>query len=329
MRDRVVPLCLSVDKSKANSVLRALRSSKLLNDEYKITRTGDTVLIPIKETGRETLARLLEEFSIVDCNPPRRRVLINTKMPSMEHLGEVVIVRRNVLDYITPRDLVDRIKAVYPRVRAVWIKEETCDSFRKPLLRLLWGEEIREVVVKEYGLLFKVKLGEVYFNSRLAEEHRKVASMIKHGEVVLDAFSGVGGFAIHAAALRQVLVFANDLNPVAYELLVENLYLNRRRLRGVVVPLNMDTRDLVGVLREGSVDRIIADLPHQSLEYADVYEKLLRPRGVLHIYVLSKLSENIEELVLEKFSSWSLECCTSVLEYSPGASIYRCDLVKV
>lgn len=320
---------MSVNKSEASDVLRVLRGLKLLDEEYKITRANSTILIPVKEVDKESLVRLLGEFSVVECNPPRRRGLVNTKMPSMDHLGKVVIVRRNILDYISADDLINRVKAVYPGVRAIWVKEETCDFYRKPVLRLLWGEEIREIVVKEYGLFFKVKLGDVYFNPRLAEEHHRVATITKHGEVVLDAFSGIGGFAIHTAALKQVLVFANDLNPVAYELLVENLCLNKRRLKGAVIPLNMDTRELVSALRESSVDRVIADLPHQSLEYAEIYEKLLKPRGVLHIYVLSRFNENIEQVILERFKGWCLEGCISVLEHSPGASIYRCDLLKV
>jgi len=70
-------------------------------------------------------------------------------------------------------------------------------------------------------LQFKVKLGEVYFNPRLSEEHHRLAEATKSGEVVVDAFTGIGGFAIHIASLKTSLVIANDANPVAYKLLVE------------------------------------------------------------------------------------------------------------
>ena len=323
-----MPLCLSINKNDASRVLKILKNLRVLDDQYRITRLDSTVLIPVKNLDVDSLKSLFRDFSVVECNPPRRRVFTDIRMPSMDYLGKVVIVRRNILDYISVEELVDRVKKVYPGVRAIWVKEETQDLYRKPLLRLLWGEEIREIVVKEYGIFFKVKLGEVYYNSRLAEEHRRIANIVKHGEVVLDAFCGIGGFTLHVAVLKHTLVIANDLNPVAYELLIENTYLNKRKLRGVVIPLNMDTRDLVGVLRESSVDRIIADLPHQSLDYIEVYTRLLKSNGTLHLYVLSRVDENIEQRVVERLGSWIFKGCTSVLEYSPRVFIYRCDLVK-
>lgn len=323
-----MPLCVNVDKSQVSKVLEIIRRARILSDEYKITRSGNKVLIPIKVEHVDVVQGLLRDFSIIECNPPRRRSPIRIKMPSLDYIGDVVIVRRNVLDHIDAEDLVYRVRVVYPRVRAIWVKEETCDLYRKPLLRLLWGEEIKEIIVKEHGVLFKVKLGDVYYNSRLAEEHYRVASVVKSGEVVLDAFCGIGGFALHIATLKLSLVIANDLNPTAYELLVENILLNKRRLKGSIVPLNTDTRELPVFLRERSVDRIIADLPHQSLEYIDVYAKLLKPGGVLHLYVLSKMSENVEQEIRRSLDMWYFKECVSVLEYSPGVFVYRCDLVK-
>ena len=55
-------------------------------------------------------------------------------------------------------------------------------------------------------------------------------------------FCGVGPFAIPLAK-RDVLVYANDLNPMSHKFLVENAELNKVAHR--IVPFNLDARVFV------------------------------------------------------------------------------------
>lgn len=324
-----MPYCISVHKSLAQRAIRELKERDLIDTGYTIARAEDLVIIPVKIGPEEWIELSFGKVPVFECSPqPKARPQPSAKLPSLDLLGKVVILRENVLQYMSPQEVISSIRQVYPYVRAIWVKEGTVDTYRRPILRLLWGEEIREVVVREYGIKFKVVLGDVYYNPRLAEEHHRVAKMVRKGEVVVDAFSGIGCFALHIASSVFSLIIANDINPVAYELLLENIKANARSLKGVVIPLNLDAADLPSALLERKADRVIADLPLKSLEYASTYERLLRPGGSLHLYVHSSSIEDTRDAIAESFRGWRINECRLVLEYSPRTGIYRCDLTK-
>ncbi|MEM0001098.1 MAG: methyltransferase [Desulfurococcaceae archaeon] len=323
-----MPLCISIERTLAERAIKELRRRGILDREHLITRAGNSVIVPVRVNAPGELELSFTRLPVFECSPPLREI-VKAPLPSLDVVGNVVILRENVLKLRRAEDIIAAIKQVYPRVKAVWVKEETNDVFRIPLLKLLWGEEVREITVKEYGIEMRVKLGEVYFNPRLAEEHRSVAQLTKNGEVVVDVFSGIGGFTLHIASMRRCLVVANDLNPVAYELLVENIKLNRRKLKSTIIPLNSDAVELPHILRQGVADRLIADFPMKSTEYYEVYEKLLKPRGILHLYTVSTCSPEYARAKLAGvFENWHIVQCKPVLEYAPRTEIYRCDLVK-
>ncbi|KAL0335839.1 UNVERIFIED_CONTAM: tRNA (guanine(37)-N1)-methyltransferase 2 [Sesamum radiatum] len=53
--------------------------------------------------------------------------------------------------------------------------------------------------VKQYGAIFKLDYGLVYWNSRLEHEHLRLISKFQAGDTVCDMFAGIGPFAIPAA----------------------------------------------------------------------------------------------------------------------------------
>ncbi|MEM4717147.1 MAG: methyltransferase [Desulfurococcaceae archaeon] len=324
----IMPLCISVHKSIAEKAIKELRKKRLINENYKIERSGEEVIIPLTNHADDVIELSIGKFNVLTCTPTTRTPLPSLKLPSLDVLGDVVIIREKVTEKWNINELVVNIRRVYPRIKAIWVKEETVDYYRRPLLKLLWGEDVKEIIIKEHGLKFKVKLGEVYFNPRLSEEHHRIAQFARNGEIVIDAFSGVGGFALHIATSKYALVIANDLNPVAYDLLVENIELNRKRVKGTLIPLNLDTRELPSIVRKESADRLIADLPLWSIEFKDIYSELLRPGGFLHLYKLSQSPMDIEHEIKEVFEEWDVITCKLILEYAPRAGIYRCDLIK-
>ncbi|WP_440059039.1 class I SAM-dependent methyltransferase [Thermogladius sp. 4427co] len=325
-----MPICLAIKKELAETVIRNLRKLGLIDSSLQITRDERFVFIPIKTTTNIGLETIIPEagYEIVECNPPSIQRARPESIPPYDLIGDIAIVRSRVTEFMDANSIIEALRSIHPRLRSIYIITRTEGEFRTPMLEHLWGEKVDCVLTKEYGLLFKVCLGKVYYNPRLAEEHHRLAESVGEGEIVLDMFSGVGGFAIHIASLKNAIVYANDKNPAAFNHIVYNIILNKKKLKGIIIPLNRDAYELNNVFTECLFDRIIANLPTRSLEFLDVYRSLLCEQGRLHIYVLSYDIESTLDTLRENMRDFNITGYKLVLEHSPRAGIFRIDLVK-
>ena len=154
-------------------------------------------------------------------------------------------------------------------------------------MELLAGEDNMVTLMREHGAAFEFDFSKVYWNSRLATEHVRIASKLGENDVLYDMFAGVGPFAVPAAK-RKCTVLANDLNPESYKWLEHNAKLNKvqERLR----PYNLDARqfvtdvvkdDLIALgkkCKDGSKlnTHIVMNLPSIAIEFLDVFCGLLK-----------------------------------------------------
>ncbi|KAL0385217.1 UNVERIFIED_CONTAM: tRNA (guanine(37)-N1)-methyltransferase 2 [Sesamum radiatum] len=101
--------------------------------------------------------------------------------------------------------------------------------------------------VKQYGAIFKLDYGLVYWNSRLEHEHLRLISKFQAGDTVCDMFAGIGPFAIPAAQ-KGCQVYANDLNPDSIHYLKINAEINK--VANLVRAYNLDARKFISSLME-------------------------------------------------------------------------------
>jgi len=143
-------------------------------------------------------------------------------------------------------------------------------EFRTFPMEILAGDENLEVEIKQYGGKFRLNFAEVYWNSRLHEEHKRLVESFEAGQVLVDSFCGVGPFVIPAAK-RGLRVFANDLNPASFNYLEQNVAMND--VSGKVDARNQDARHHIrGILNEGIlVDHFVMNLPASALEFLDAF----------------------------------------------------------
>ena len=191
-----------------------------------------------------------------------RQVLPNgCEVPgSFETVGHIahLNLRDEVRDY---RHLIGRVLLdKNPRLKTVVNKVGSIASeYRVPAWELLAGDTSLETEVRQHGVPFRLDFGEVYWNSRLEAEHKRLVDEMKPGEILCDAMAGVGPFAVPAAK-AGLRVYANDLNPHCARYLRENAAANR--VKNLVKCYNLDARAFVRAL--------LAPGPGPTVEEPDV-----------------------------------------------------------
>ncbi|CAG8574623.1 15048_t:CDS:10 [Funneliformis caledonium] len=130
-----------------------------------------------------------------------------------------------------------------PKIMTVVNKTDMIDStYRFFQMELLAGKNNMIAEVKESNCRFRFDFSQVYWNSRLHTEHDRLVKMFQKGDYICDVFAGVGPFAIPAAK-KGCIVYANDLNPVSYKYLQENISLNK--VNSKIYPYNLDGYDFI------------------------------------------------------------------------------------
>ncbi|OJI85621.1 hypothetical protein ASPTUDRAFT_55238 [Aspergillus tubingensis CBS 134.48] len=132
-----------------------------------------------------------------------------------------------------------------PNISTVIRKTEDVGShseFRTFPFELLAGENNLNVVQHEQHCEFRFDYSRVYWNSRLETEHRRLVDKFRPGEMVCDVMAGVGPFAVPAGR-KKIFVWANDLNPHGYEVMLDAV--KRNKADKFVTPFNKDGREFI------------------------------------------------------------------------------------
>lgn len=133
----------------------------------------------------------------------------------------------------------------HPQITTVVNKIQDVGSwsaYRTFPMEVLAGLPDTKVVTTVSGCEFRFDFAKVYWNSRLLNEHQRIVALFKPGDAVADVMAGVGPFAVPAAK-NKVIVWANDINPAAYDALKEGV--SRNKVYRVLRPFNTDARAFI------------------------------------------------------------------------------------
>ncbi len=231
-------------------------------------------------------SRLLREIAKEVLGEERARSIWSR----IDVIGDIAVIKRPLRDAPSLEEyrlIAEKILERMPYIRSVWLQTGSVEGdfrLRGGLVHLA-GERRTVTIYREHGCSFKVDIARVFVTPRLNYEHLRVARLVRPGEAVLNMFAGAGILSIVIAKLaKPSIVYSIDINPAAYELMKENVKLNR--VEDVVKPLLGDAAEVVYRGLRKSSDRVLMPLPALALKYMDAALAALRGgRGWLHVYL--------------------------------------------
>ncbi len=204
----------------------------------------------------------------------------------IEIIGDIAVIRIPFeLEPEELKPLAERILEEFKYIRSVWggLPGVSGPYRLRPYVHLA-GEKRSETIYREHGCLFKVDITRVYVSPTLNYEHRRIARLVRPGEVITNMFAGAGFFSIIAAKLsRPRKVYSIDVNPDAYRFMVENVRLNK--VEGIVEPILGDAAQVIMEKLQSSSDRVLMPYPELALDYLRYAIMAIRNCGWVHVYL--------------------------------------------
>jgi tRNA (guanine37-N1)-methyltransferase len=186
---------------------------------------------------------------------------------SFDIIGDIAIMKTAGASLQEAQTVANQILSVHKNIKTVLTQTGAIKKgYRTRELKLLAGENKTTTIYKESGCIFQVDVEKCYFSPRLSHERIRIAKQVQSGETVVNMFAGVGCFSIIIAkSVPQTKVYSIDINPVAFQCMVDNVRYNR--VFGSVYPLLGDAKYIVETQLRGLADRVLMPLPELALQY--------------------------------------------------------------
>ncbi|MGB9959187.1 MAG: class I SAM-dependent methyltransferase [Candidatus Bathyarchaeales archaeon] len=313
-------LCIKTPKINGEKAIVLAGKLRILHKELKIQRNDSHIYLPITrnlspdemETFKKqglTIKITTNIFQERKKRPATFSDLLEDRLPphllsslprAIDFIGDIAVVEIPPELEAYKTDIGNACLKAYRNVRTVLAKAgAVTGTYRLRKFTVIAGEPKTNTIHKEYGCKYYVDLAKAYFSPRLSQEHNRVSSLVKEGEIVIDMFAGVGPFSILIAKRHEnVKVYAIDINPDAVVFLKRNIRLNR--VEGKVYPVLGDARQAVKEMLKGSADRVIMNLPENAIKFVDVACEALKPYGgIIHFYSFVNMPNSLENLKLQ------------------------------
>ena len=304
--------CIRVDKKEANKVKINLIKKNILNKEYKIKHEKESILIPVTK-GYKNYKILKEKLEpIKEKSIGLNKLLekignkkeIKNLRTSLEVIGEIAILELDK-ELLKKKQMIgEAILKSNKNLKSVLLKVGgRHGTFRLQDYEYLAGFQDTETIYKESGISIKLDPKKTYFTPRLGSERLRIAKQVKN-ENVLVMFSGVGIYPfIIAKYSKAKSIIGIEINPDANYYAEESLKINKFK------NIEFICADVREAHIHGTFDRIVMPAPECAMLYLDLAIKLIKNKGIIHLYFFSeenKLNEKIN-FIKEKVNCKILE----------------------
>lgn len=194
-------------------------------------------------------------------------------------------------------------------------------KYRIEKIRWRAGRKDPVATAKEWGALFRVHPGEIYYSSRLGTERQRIIEQFKPGQSIVVFFAGVGPYAILAAKhAKPKRVLAIEWNPRAIPFLQENIRLNK--VEKIVEAMRGDVGKMKPI---PEFDHVVMPGPDTALDYLPIAIRWISKKGgLIHVYsfVLAandaeEMTRKVHEVLKNSSRGWKIVSIRRVNDFSP------------
>lgn len=205
-----------------------------------------------------------------------------------------------------------------PNIKVVLKKSGIHEGeFRTQNFNHIAGENRKETIYLENGILLKLNVEDVYFSSKLSTERDYLAKQVKENSKLLIMFSGCGPYTFNILKKEPniEIIDSIEINPIGHKYALENLELNKNLLKKskkfkqiveelkkekkiinekeIISKLNYeiihfycgDVRKILdNELKNKKYDEIFMPLPKDAYQFLDCAFKAANKGAIVHMY---------------------------------------------
>ena len=323
--------CLLVRLADGELARTSLLNLRILDHNFAPLRIGDELALPIHEDASFNKLEFdfrFEKIEVKLAPPPidphsRLNAAIESMTESNEQLYQSIPKKWERLNdlILFPKDaflgeewfaiieqhddFFERIADALGAKRIGRQQPIAADTVRSAQVELLHGTD-GWVEVNDNGVVYGFDATKVMYSSGNVTERHRMGTMDADGEIVIDAYAGIGYYTM------QLLVHANvehvhacEINPNSIKALAWAAKKN-----GVASKLSIHHQDNIITLRnlKGTADRVLLGyLPSSEATWEGAVQALKPQGGTLHIHM------NVEE---ERIDEWCKETLQQCLAYA-------------
>jgi tRNA (guanine37-N1)-methyltransferase len=217
---------------------------------------------------------------------------------SYDIVGDIALLKLNKDLYQYKENIGKTMIEISKNIKTVCLIKPVKGELRTREIEIIAGEKKTETIHKEYGLIFKLDVSKVYFSSRLSSERKRVADLVKNGEVIIDMFAGIGPFSIMIAKYANPkIIYTVDKNKKAVEYAQFNI--TKNNVLDKIELFHDDVSNFTKIFskKKLKVDRVIMNLPFKAFNFINNVLKISKDYSIIHYYdILNK--EDINQRVI-------------------------------
>ena len=293
---------------KTEKVRKYLIKNSLIRRDLKIKRKSGFVYIPIKSQDNKinSYKVVKEEFIKIEKKPKNLSDIVlipnnlKEKLPkSYDIIGDIALIKidSELLGYKS--EIGNSLLKINKNLHTVCLVKPIKGEYRTRNVEIIAGENKSITEHTEYGLKFLVDIKKTYFSPRLATERKRVADLVKTGEIVVDMFAGVSPFSIMIAKYANPkIIYSVDKNKYAVKYGEENI--KKNNFLDKIEVIHSDAKNISKLFGKKGIkaDRIIMNLPFSAHLFFKNALELIKSSCVIHYYDILK-DENMQKRIIK------------------------------